>query len=144
MHRLLIALATAATLTAPAAHGQTCRINCGTNAAGCVTFKDVYEYGFVDCKPTFPGGDCQLLKFINKHRQYPKAAYKAGVQGRVVCSFVVNTDGSVGHVSVLRGVEASLDAEAVRLIKAMPDWEPGRHGGQPVAVRVIHTIPFRK
>lgn len=127
-----------------AAQGQTCRICCGVNADGYQTFKEIYEYDYVSEKPTFPGGDSKLVKFINSTREYPKAAYENGIQGRVICSFVVNTDGSISNIQILRGVEDSLNEEAIRIIKKMPKWTPGRIDGQAVPVRVIYPIPFRK
>lgn len=127
-----------------AAQGQTCRISCGVNADGYQTFKEIYEYDYVSEKPTFPGGDSKLVKFINSTREYPKEAYENGIQGRVICSFVVNTDGSISNIQILRGVEDSLNEEAIRIIKKMPKWTPGRIDGQAVPVRVIYPIPFRK
>lgn len=90
------------------------------------------------------GGDGSLMKFINNTREYPKKAYEKGVQGRVTCSFVVNTDGSVNHITVIRGVEPSLNKEAIRVLSNMPEWEPGRLNGKAVPTRVIWSVPFRK
>ncbi|MDE7401812.1 MAG: energy transducer TonB [Muribaculaceae bacterium] len=125
-------------------HAQTCRVNIGGTQGGGVSYIEVYEYDYVTEKPKFPGGDSRLMKFINETREYPKAAYERGVQGRVTCSFVVNTDGSVSHISVLRGVESSLNKEAVRILTQMPEWRPGKLNGQPVPTRVVWSIPFRK
>ncbi len=105
---------------------------------------EVYEYDYVWEKPSFPGGDVKLLQFINAHRHYPEAAYKAGIQGRVVCSFVVNADGAISDVQVFKGVEPSLNREAQRIFRMMPPWKPGRLDGIPVPVRVIRAVPFRK
>ena len=77
-------------------------------------------------------------------RRYPKKAYEAGIHGRVTCSFVVNADGSVSHIRVLKGVEESLNREAIRILEEMPDWQPGSIDGREVPVRVIWSIPFRK
>lgn len=126
------------------AGAQTCRVNIGTSPSGCVNYIEVYEYDYVTEKPTFPGGDTDLMKFINRHREYPKAAYQRGVQGRVTCSFVVNTDGTVSHISVLRGVEPSLNKEAIRVLSMMPEWTPGKINGQAVPTRVVWSVPFRK
>ena len=71
-------------------------------------------------------------------------AYEKGIEGRVICSFVVNSDGSISNIQILRGVEKSLNNEAVRIISKMPDWVPGKIDGQNVPVRVIHPIVFRK
>lgn len=122
---------------------QTCRINSGcVNGTHC--YIDVYEYDYVDRKPQFPGGDSKLIKFINQNRRYPAEAYRRGVEGRVMCSFVVNTDGSISNVAVLKGVEASLNKEAVRIMQKMPAWSPGKINGQCVPVRVVWCVPFRK
>ena len=109
-----------------------------------VEYREVYQYDYVWEKPSFPGGDGELRHFINKHRRYPKAAYKRGIQGRVTCAFIVNRDGTVSDVHVLRGVESTLDQEAVRIFRLMPPWNPGRQNGQPVPVRVVRAVPFRK
>ncbi len=123
---------------------QTCRIAAGYSPEGHLLYKEVYEYDYVDEKPTFPGGDDKLVAFINKHRHYPAEAYRMGVEGSVTCSLVVNSDGSVSDIQVLRGVEASLNAEAVRILTKMPKWKAGRHEGHAVPVRVIRCIPFRR
>ena len=105
---------------------------------------EVYEYDYVSDKPSFPGGDWKLVEFITSTRRYPKKAYDAGIQGRVTCSFVVNANGSISHIHVIKSVEDSLNEEAVRILAAMPDWEPGRMEGRPVPVRVIRSISFLK
>ena len=91
---LLISLLLATGLPAKA---QTCRVNIGSNASGAQSYMEVYEYDYVTDKPSFPGGDRNLMTFINATRNYPLDAYRKGIQGRVTCSFVVNTDGSVRH-----------------------------------------------
>ena len=77
---------------------------------------DVYEYDFVDVQPQLPGGERALMNYINQTREYPYHAYHNKIQGRVVCSFVVNIDGSISNVEVIKGVEESLNREAVRVI----------------------------
>lgn len=124
--------------------GQTCRVNAGRSLEGVSNFIEVYEYDFVTEKPSFPGGDRLLLSYINETRHYPEEAYRRGIQGKVVCSFVVNKDGSISHVRVLRGVEPSLNREAVRILSKMPYWRPGRLEGETVPVRVVRTVAFRK
>lgn len=131
-------------LAATSMPAQTCKVNVGTSPTGSVSYIEVFEYDFVTDKPTFPGGDSQFMKYINNVREYPKEAYDKGVQGRVTCSFVVNQDGSICHVSILKGVEASLNKEALRILSKMPDWVPGKINGQPVPTRVIRSVPFRK
>ena len=85
--------------------------------------------------PKFPGGDAELLKFIAKSIKYPVIAQENGIQGRVICAFVVNRDGSVVDAEVLRGVDPSLDKEALRVIGTMPKWTPGKQRGKPVRVK---------
>lgn len=126
------------------AQAQTCKVNCGVNHEGCLKYKEVYEYDYVTEKPSFPGGETKFVRYINKTREYPKEAYEKGIEGRVICSFVVNSDGSISNIQILRGVEKSLNNEAVRIISKMPDWVPGKIDGQNVPVRVIHPIVFRK
>lgn len=130
-------------ICAPAS-SQICRVSSGSDSSGDVRFIDVYEYDYVSCKPEFPGGDAKLVEYINKERQYPRQAYRRGVQGRVTCSFVVNTNGAISHVCVVRGVENTLDSEAVRIFEKMPSWHPGSIDGRCVPVRVIRSVPFRK
>lgn len=126
------------------AQAQTCKVNCGVNHEGCLKYKEVYEYDYVTEKPSFPGGETKFVRYINKTREYPKEAYEKGIEGRVICSFVVNSDGSISNIQILRGVEKSLNNEAVRIISKMPDWVPGKIDGHNVPVRVIHPIVFRK
>lgn len=104
---------------------------------------EVYDYDFVDEQPHFPGGDREMFKFIHKHRRYPFEAYQNGIQGRVLCSFIVNPDGSISHIKVLRGVEKSLNSEAIRIISEMPRWIAGKVADETVPVYCILPIPFR-
>lgn len=97
----------------------------------------------VEEMPKFPGGDSELLKFIAKSIKYPVIAQENGIQGRVICSFVVNRDGSVVDAEVLRGVDPSLDKEALRVIATMPKWTPGKQRGKPVRVKYTVPITFR-
>ena len=131
-------------LSATEAQAQTCRINSGVSADGHISYKEVYEFDFVEEKPEFPGGGTELINFINKHRRYPAEAYAMGIEGRVTCSFVVNCDGSVSNISIVRGVEPTLNKEAMRIIRKMPHWSPGKIEGNAVPVRVICAVPFRK
>lgn len=123
---------------------QTCRVHQGFATDGCETMKEVFEYDYVDEKPEFPGGQEAFLSYINHHRKYPKEAYDRGVEGRVTCSFIVNPDGNISHIKVLRGGDRSLNIEAMRVLTEMPKWNPGSHKGQYVPVRVVHSIPFRR
>lgn len=94
----------------------------------------------VEKMPEFPGGQAALFKFLSENVKYPVIAQENGIQGRVICQFVVNKDGSIVDVEVVRsGGDASLDKEAVRVIKSMPKWNPGQQRGKPV--RVKYTVP---
>ncbi len=97
----------------------------------------------VERMPEFPGGEAAMNQFISRNIRYPVIAQENGIQGRVVVQFVVNTDGKIVDVEVVRGVEESLDKEAVRVVKAMPPWNPGRQGGNNVRVKYTLTIRFR-
>ncbi len=92
----------------------------------------------VENMPTFSGGDVQ--KWISKHVKYPVLAMENGIQGKVYVQFVIERDGSVSNVKVVRGVDSSLDKEAVRVVKSMPKWTPGKQRGKPV--RVSFTLPI--
>ena len=94
----------------------------------------------VDVMPQYPGGDRELLKFIAQSIKYPTDAHEAGVQGRVICSFVVDKKGNIVEPKIIRGIDPSLDAEALRVIGMMPRWTPGRQDGK--AVRVLYTVPI--
>ncbi|MCD8177393.1 MAG: energy transducer TonB [Tannerellaceae bacterium] len=94
----------------------------------------------VEAIPEFPGGYEALLKFINEKLIYPKEAQELGLQGKVTCSFVVNTEGSVVNINIVKGVDPILDMEAIRVIKQMPKWAPGNPRGKPV--RVLYTLPI--
>lgn len=123
---------------------QRCRISAGVNDQGVRSYIEVYEYDYVTEKPSFPGGECRLLEYIKETRRYPKEAYDRGVQGRVTCSFVVNADGTISNITVLRSVNSVLNEEAIRIFSNMPAWTPGSIDGHPVPVRVIRSVPFRK
>ena len=98
----------------------------------------------VEEMPDFPDGGLQgLLNFLAKNIKYPVIAQENGIQGRVVCAFVVNKDGSIVDIEVLRGVDPSLDKEAVRVLGTMPKWKPGKQRGKPVRVKYTVPVMFR-
>ena len=97
-------------------------------------------FDVVEEMPQFPGGAPELMKFLSMTVKYPEAAEKAGTQGRVIASFIVEKDGSISGAKVVKNVSEELDAEALRVINAMPNWTPGKQKGQ--AVRVKYTIPI--
>lgn len=98
----------------------------------------------VEQNPEFPGGVQALMKYLGENVKYPVIAQENGIQGKVVCQFTVNKDGSVVDVEVVRSAgDASLDKEAVRVIKSMPKWHPGKQRGKAVRVRYTLPVNFR-
>ena len=97
----------------------------------------------VEQQPEFPGGTGALMKFLGDNIKYPVIAQENGIQGRVITTFVVERDGSITDVQVVRGQDPSLDKEAVRVIKTMPKWKPGQQRGKPVRVRFTLPVQFR-
>lgn len=142
--RILFILASVLVTTNLDMNGQTCRVSVGQCLNGASAYMEVYEYDYVEVKPEFPGGRQSMLNYVNENRNYPSEAYTSGIEGRVICSFVVNSDGKVSNVSIIKGVEDSLNEEAVRLLSNMPCWSPGQIAGQLVPVRVVYCVPFRK
>jgi protein TonB len=98
----------------------------------------------VESMPEFPGGQQALFKYLADNVKYPVIAQENGIQGRVICQFVVNKDGSIVDVVAVRSSgEASLDKEAIRVIKSMPKWKPGKQRGKPVRVKYTVPVNFR-
>ena len=97
----------------------------------------------VEQMPMFPGGDAALMGYLRDNMHYPTVAAENGVQGRVVVGFVVERDGSITDVNVLRSVDPSLDREAMRVVKAMPKWTPGKQNGSAVRVKYQVPVTFR-
>ncbi len=95
----------------------------------------------VESMPEFPGGRAALMKYLAEHIKYPPYAKEAGIQGRVFINFVVEKDGSITNVKVLRGIGGGCDEEAVRVVKNMPKWKPGMQRGKPV--RVSFNLPVK-
>lgn len=100
----------------------------------------VMDVGAVEQPPEFPGGHGAMIQYLQRNTHYPHDAVMNNVQGKVFVGFVVRKDGSVDEVKVVRGAAPALDAEALRVVRAMPAWKPGRTGGTPVAVR--YTLPI--
>ena len=113
-----------------------------TSAAYAEESSDVV-FMVVESMPGFPGGDAALFKYLNDNIKYPVIAQESGIQGRVICQFVVNRDGSIVDIEVVSGVDRSLDAEAVRVIANMPKWTPGKQRGKSVRVKFTLPINFR-
>ena len=97
----------------------------------------------VEHNPSFPGGQQALLEFLRENVKYPEQALKDSIEGRVVLSFVVETDGSLTDPKVVRGVHPLLDAEALRVLKLMPRWEPGNQGGKEVRIKYNMPVTFK-
>jgi len=97
----------------------------------------------VEQMPTFPGGDAALMKYLRDNIHYPTVAAENGVQGRVVVGFIVEKDGSVTDVNILKSVDPSLDKEAMRVVKSMPRWIPGKQNGSSVRVKYQVPVTFR-
>ncbi len=97
-------------------------------------------FDVVEQMPQFPGGPAALMEYLSKNVRYPEEAYKNGIQGRVIVTFVVNKDGSISEASVVKSVDPQLDEEALRVAYSMPNWIPGRQNGEPV--RVKYTVPI--
>ena len=105
-----------------------------------VAKKNQKVFDIVEQMPEYPGGQAALFEFISKNVKYPDDAVKKKVEGKVFVTFVVDTDGKITDVSLMRKVFPSLDAEAIRVISAMPNWIPGKQKGQ--VVRVKYTVPI--
>jgi protein TonB len=97
----------------------------------------------VEEMPSFPGGDVELFKFIYDNIKYPELAKENNIQGKVILRFCVTYKGTVDQVSIVRGVDPSLDEEAIRVIKMLPLWKPGKQGGKPVNVWYSVPISFQ-
>lgn len=97
----------------------------------------------VEQMPSFPGGTGALMQYLSRNIKYPPVAEENGIQGRVICSFVVERDGSVTDVRIEKGVDPSLDKEAIRVVSSMPKWIPGRQNGQSVRVKYTLPVTFR-
>ena len=126
----------------------------GTDEEGGVLVEDLKQvvteapveeevFDMVEQAPQFPGGPAELMAWLGKNIRYPVIAQENGIQGRVICQFVVGSDGSVRDVKVMRGVDPSLDKEAIRVIQSMPKWIPGRQNGKAVSVRYTLPVTFK-
>jgi protein TonB len=91
--------------------------------------------------PEFPGGMGELMKYLAENIKYPPLAKESGIQGRVFINFVVEPNGSISNVKVLRGIGGGCDEEAVRVVSKMPNWKPGKQRGK--AVRVSYNLPVK-
>ena len=103
----------------------------------------IFNEGEVEVMPEFPVGQSALYSFISSNMHYPIVAIENGIQGKVLVQFVVNQDGSIVDTEILRGVDPSLDKEALRIVSLMPKWKPGLKKGKPVRVRFTVPLIFR-
>lgn len=100
-------------------------------------------FDVVEQMPSFPGGTGALMQYLSSHIKYPAVAEENGIQGRVICTFVVGKDGSISNVQVMKSVDPSLDKEAIRVVKSMPNWIPGKQNGSAVNVKYTLPVTFR-
>lgn len=108
-----------------------------------VVMGDEKIYSIVDQMPQFPGGEERLASFLTTNLEYPRQARQDGLQGRILCSFVVGKDGRISDIQVVEGGDVSLNDEAVRLLSVMPAWNPGINEGEKVRVRCVLPIDFK-
>lgn len=107
------------------------------------TSLDNKVFDVVEVMPCFPGGDVALMKFLAENIKYPVVAVDNGIQGCVICTFIVERDGSITDIKIVKSVDPSLDKEAVRVLRAMPRWKPGIQKGAPVRVKYTVPVTFR-
>ncbi|MDR2008889.1 MAG: energy transducer TonB [Bacteroidales bacterium] len=100
------------------------------------------NHEYVEVKPTFPGGDEGIVKYLKENIKYPKEAREIGIEGKVIISFLIDTSGKVTETKVIGGVNSYLDAEALRVVSNMPDWTPGIQRGKAVPVTYVIPINF--
>ena len=99
-------------------------------------------YDIVEQMPSFPGGAAELMKWLSSHVQYPAIAIESCIQGTVIVAFIVEPDGSVSNVEIVRSVDTDLDQEALRVVRQMPKWKPGKQDGSTVRVKFHLPIKF--
>lgn len=107
------------------------------------TKKNDMVFDVVEVMPQFPGGQIAMLQYLMKNIKYPEQAMKEGIQGRVAVRFIVEKDGSISNVRPVLSVHPLLNKEAVRVVKSMPKWSPGKHNGKPVRVRFNLPVMFK-
>lgn len=107
------------------------------------TKKNDMVFDVVEVMPQFPGGQIAMLKYIMENMKYPEQAMKEGIQGRVAVRFIVEKDGSISDVKPILSVHPLLNKEAIRVVKSMPKWTPGKQNGKPVRVRFNLPVMFK-
>lgn len=98
---------------------------------------------FVEIMPQYPGGNSEMMRYLSNNIKYPAISAENGIEGRVILKFVVGKDGSISNVRVLKGLDSSCDKEAVRVVKSMQKWIPGRQNGHPIAVNYTLPVMFK-
>ena len=101
------------------------------------------NFRIVEELPEFPGGAVEFMKWLTKNLHYPASAQQRKVQGKVVAQFIVNTDGSISNIEIMKSVDASLDREAMRVLRLMPHWKPGQQNAKPCRTQVCIPIVFK-
>ena len=107
------------------------------------TKKNDMVFDVVEVMPQFPGGQIAMMKYIMENMKYPEQAMKEGIQGRVAVRFIVEKDGSISDVKPILSVHPLLNKEAIRVVKSMPKWTPGKQNGKPVRVRFNLPVMFK-
>ncbi len=102
--------------------------------------EEVFQFAVIEDKPEFPGGETALRTYLAKNTKFPRVAVENGIEGRVFVKFVIDKKGKITQVEILRGVDPHLDKEALRVVKSMPDWKPGKQRGK--AVKVAYMVPI--
>ena len=116
----------------------------GDIAIGAIDYdKPEKPFDVVEQMPEFPGGQEALMQFLRQEVKYPKEAEEKGLQGRVVVRYIIEKDGSISEVEIVKSVNEYLDAEAIRVVNAMPKWKPGKQNGEPVRVKFTIPVTFR-
>ena len=103
----------------------------------------INAYDVVEQMPSFPGGYQKLYEFIKKNLRYPKECADSGIQGRVIIAFIVERNGKLSNIRVVKSVNPALDKEALRIVNLMPNWIPGKQNGRTVRVKFLIPITFR-
>jgi protein TonB len=106
-----------------------------------ITEESDQPFVIVEQMPQFPGGENEMVKFIHNNLRYPPLAAENGISGTVIVNFVVDRDGKIGRIKVVRGIGGGCDEEAIRVLVKMPTWSPGKQGGKTVLVS--YTVPFK-
>jgi len=100
-------------------------------------------YSYVEEMPSFPGGDQELYKFLSENIRYTEIAKRAGIEGKLILQMTISSNGKINDIIIVKGLPAGLDEEAIRVIRSMPNWIPGKQNGRPVNVRVSIPIVFK-